>query len=116
MRGTRRNDTSGSGDLHRRQARLLCVLALPFLVALYLVFAVAVARPQSPGRQLRIDEFLAAIQTHDVHGATVLVDDDRITGTYSGGRYWVEFGSGHETLFARLTTALEQGGVPTTVQ
>src|SRR5438874_1599750 len=107
MRASRR-----SGQ-QQRQALILCVLALPFLVAMYILIAVVIARPASHGRQLRIDQFLSAVQTNQVRSATILPDDDRIAGTYAGGRYWVEFGGGHETLFARLTSALEQGGVPT---
>jgi hypothetical protein len=52
-----------------------------------------------------------------VGSATVLASDDRVTGTYAGDRrYWVDFAGGHETLFARITGALERGGVPTEVR
>ena len=49
MRASRR-----SGQ-QQRQALILCVLALPFLVAMYILIAVVIARPASHGRQLRID-------------------------------------------------------------
>ncbi|MGH9279626.1 MAG: ATP-dependent zinc metalloprotease FtsH [Acidimicrobiales bacterium] len=116
MRTQRRKGNPKAGRDQSRQALVLCLLALPVLVALYILIAVVIARPVSSGRQLRIDQFLAAVQQNQVRSATILPDDSRIAGTYTGGKYWVEFGGGHETLFARLTSALEQGAVPTTVQ
>jgi cell division protease FtsH len=115
----RRHERQGAraGERGRdRQPLILCVLALPFLVAMYLLVAVVWARPASPGTELRIDQFLAAIEKGQISDATILPDDDRIVGSYAGARYWVDFAGGHETLFARLTGALEQGGVPTSVQ
>jgi cell division protease FtsH len=101
----------------RRQAILLCALALPFLIGLYALVLGYWARPQSSGRQLRIDQFLALVEKGQVGSATILSADDRIVGTYGGGaRYWVDFSGGHESLFARLTGALEAARVPTAVQ
>jgi len=101
----------------RRLALLLCGLALPVLIATYALILGYWARPESSGRQLRIDQFLAAVEQGQVGSATILSTDDRIVGTHGGGeRYWVDFSGGHETLFARLTGALEAGKVPTTVQ
>jgi hypothetical protein len=116
MRALRRKGTPGRSNGQSRQALVLCVLALPLLVGLYLLIALVIARPVSAGNELRIDQFLAAVDQGLVRSATILPDDDRIAGTYAGGRYWVEFGGGHETLFARLTSALEEGAVPTSVE
>ena len=101
----------------RRQAILLLALALPFLIALYAVVLTYWARPQSSGRELRIDQFLGLVETKQIGSATILSADDRIVGTYGGGEpYWVDFSGGHETLFARLTSALDAAKVPTTVR
>ncbi len=100
-----------------RQAILLCALALPFLIGLYALIVGYWARPMTSGQQLRIDEFLSLVQKDQVGSATILSADNRIVGTYAGGRrYWLDFSGGHESLFARLTGALEQSGVPTRVQ
>lgn len=97
----------------RRLALLLCGLALPVLIATYALILGYWARPESSCRQLRIDQFVAAVEQGQVGSATILSVDDRIVGTYGGGqRYWVDFSGGHETLFARLTGALEAGKVP----
>ncbi len=114
----RKPSTSDSArDGGRRQALLFAALALPFLVGLYALVLGYWARPQSTGRQLRLDQFLQAAANNRVSSATILAADDRVIGSYDGGnRYWVDFAGGHETLFARITGALEQAGVPTTVQ
>ena len=107
--------TAGNGG--RRQALLLCTLALPFLVGLYALVLGYWARPQTSGTQLRLDQFLDVVAKNKVGSATILAEDDRVVGTYDGGsRYWVDFAGGHETLFARITGALEAAGVPTTVR
>ncbi|MDP8937330.1 MAG: ATP-dependent zinc metalloprotease FtsH, partial [Actinomycetota bacterium] len=101
----------------RRPALLLCVLALPVLMATYALILGYWARPESSGRQLRIDQFVALVENGEVDSATILSADDRILGTYGGGqRYWVDFSGGHETLFARLTGALDAAKVPTAVR
>ena len=115
-RRTERHQAGSKERAHERQPLILCLLALPFLIAMYLMVAIVWARPASPGNELRLDQFLAAIEQGQIHDATILPEDDRIVGAYSGGTYWVDFAGGHETLFARLTGALEQGRVPTDVQ
>lgn len=71
----------------------------------------------SSGNELRLDQFLAVVAQNRVGSATILAADDRVIGSYDGGnRYWVDFAGGHETRFARITGALEQAGVPTSVQ
>ena len=110
-------DKTDARDGGRRQAVLLCALALPLLIGLYALVLGYWARPQTSGRQLRLDQFLEAVAKNRVGDATILAADDRVIGSYDGGsRYWVDFAGGHETLFARITGALEQAGVPTTVR
>ncbi len=110
------NDDTGR-NTGRRQALLLCTLALPFLIGMYALVLGYWARPASTGQQLRLDQFLDATAKNRIGSATILAADDRVVGTYDGGsRYWVDFAGGHETLFARITGALEQAGVPTTVR
>jgi len=109
------NDTGRDGS--RRQALVFATLALPLLIGLYALVLGYWARPQTSGRQLRLDQFLEAVAKNRVTDATILAADDRLVGSYAGGeRYWVDFAGGHETLFARITGALEQAGVPTTVR
>ena len=101
----------------RRLALLLCGLALPVLIATYALIVGYWVRPESSGRQLRIDQFVALVEQGQVGSATILSADDRIVGTYGGGqRYWIDFSGGHESLFARLTGVLEAAKVPTAVQ
>ncbi|CAA9257634.1 MAG: Cell division protein FtsH [uncultured Acidimicrobiales bacterium] len=104
---------SSDGGAGRRQAVLLSALALPFLIAVYALVIAYWAKPVSAGRELRIDQFLSLVENGQVGSATILADDDRIVGVYgSTGRYWVDFSGGHESLFARLTGALEAAKVP----
>src|SRR5687768_7977822 len=110
---SRRRSESSDGGAGRRQAVILAVLALPFLIAVYALVMAYWAKPASAGRELRIDQFLSLVEKGQVGSATILADDDRIVGVYgSTERYWVDFSGGHESLFARLTGALETAKVP----
>jgi cell division protease FtsH len=83
---------------------------------MYVLVVGYVARPASSGEKLRLDEFLTAVSRSQVASADILADDDRIVGTRSGGtRYWVDISGNHESLFARVSGALEAAGVPTEV-
>ena len=116
MSARRRTERRTSNEGGRRSALVLAGLALPFLIGFYALVLSYWAHPASAGRQLRLDEFLTLVGKGQVSSATILSGDDRITGTFDGGRYWVDSAGGHESLFARLTGALEAGGVPTTVR
>ena len=114
---SKRQSNSSDGGAGRRQAMLLSGLALPFLIAFYALVVGYWAKPSSAGRELRIDQFLGLLESGQVSSATILADDDRIVGVYGmTERYWVNFSGGHESLFARLTGALETAGVPTNVR
>jgi len=116
MQARRSTERRTSNEGGRRDALVLAGLALPFLIGCYALVLGYWAHPASAGRQLRLDQFLTLVGKGQVSSATILSGDDRITGRFDGGRYWVDFGGGHESLFARLTGALETGGVPTTVR
>ena len=100
----------------RRLALRLCTLALLVLLGTYILMLAVWAKPDSPGSQLRLDQFLSMVQRGQVQNAAILAEDDRIVLEASGTRYWVDFSGDHESLFARLTSALETGNVPTTVR
>ncbi len=110
------NSSATTSKDPRRLGLVLCSLALPVLLGAYVLLLGYGVRPQSPGDELRIDQYLALVDSSQVGSATILSADDRIVGTYGGGqRYWIDFSGGHETLFARLTSALEAARVPTSV-
>ncbi|MEX0658555.1 MAG: ATP-dependent zinc metalloprotease FtsH [Egibacteraceae bacterium] len=99
----------------RRRALILCILALPVLIGFYVV-VLWWSTPRSPGEELRVDEFTTLLRQGRVHDATIMETDNRIVGRYDGGEYWLAYAAGRETLFARLTSALEDAGVPFDVQ
>lgn len=99
----------------RRRALVLCLAALPVLIAFYALFLYW-SSPRTAGTQLRLDQFLSLVRQGQVQNATILNTDDRIVGTYAGGQYWVAFGSQTSPLFAQLTGALEAAGVPLEVR
>ncbi len=105
----------GQAKDNKKRALVLCILALPFLVAFYgLVLWWSQAR--SPGDELRIDEFTNFMAQGRIQEAEILETDSRIVGAYDRGQYWVAYSGGNETIFARLTSALEDAGVPFSVK
>lgn len=96
----RRTDPRGreGGDRVRRRALLLCALALPLLIGFY-ALVVWRFQPHSPGHQLRIDEFTAAVREGSVQDATIRLADDRIVGNDLEGRYWVGYSDEGELVF-----------------
>ena len=106
----------GSGGRNgRKRALVLCVLALPLLIAFY-ALVLWWSNPRSPGDELRVDQFTTALRQGRINDATILESDNRIVGSYERGRYWIAYAAGRETLFSRLTSALEDAGVPTQVK
>ena len=108
-------DASGAQKNGRRRALILCVLALPLLVAFYAV-VLWWSNPHTPGDELRVDQFTASLREGRINDATILESDNRIVGSYERGRYWIAYAAGRETLFSRLTSSLEDAGVPTRVK
>ena len=87
----------------------LPVLLVAFVVVIYL------SRPDTGGQELRLDEWLALVGNGDVRDATLLDQDSRIMGTYTGGSYWVAFPD-REAAYSTILTALQNAGVPTRVE
>ena len=107
MQARRSTERRTSNEGGRGHALVLAGLALPFLIGFYALVLGYWAHPASPGHQLRLDQFLTLVGNGQVSSATVLSGDDRITGTFAGGQYWVDFPGRHESRVARLTGALE---------
>jgi hypothetical protein len=96
----------------RRTALILCLIALPVLILFYAV-VLYWSNPHTGGRQLRLDAYLTLIRQGQVQDATILDVDNRITGHYSGGQYWIATGSSQiSPIFSQIFAALNQAGVP----
>ncbi|HEX2275149.1 MAG TPA: ATP-dependent zinc metalloprotease FtsH [Acidimicrobiales bacterium] len=102
-------DADRSADL-RRKGLWFCIAALPVLIAFYATL-LWWSNPRSEGRELRIDQYITLLRQGRIQTATILETDNRIEGTYDRGRYWVAVAAGRETIFSRLTSALEDAGV-----
>ncbi|MGH9077227.1 MAG: ATP-dependent zinc metalloprotease FtsH [Acidimicrobiales bacterium] len=101
-------------DRSRRRGLLLCVIAMPILVILF-VLVLVYSQPRTSGTQLRLDQFTALIRQGQIQSANILDTENRIVGRYSGGQYWVAYGT-QPTIFAQLSGTLQAAGVPTVVQ
>src|SRR5919199_1237281 len=94
----------------RKKGLWFCIAALPVLVAFYATL-LWWSNPRSEGRELRIDQYITLLRQGRISTATILETDNRIEGTYDRGKYWVAVAAGRETIFSRLTSALEDAGV-----
>ena len=100
----------------RRTAMILCLLALPILILFYVV-VLYYSNPHTSGHELRLDAYLTLVRQGQVQDATILDVDNRITGHYSGGEYWLATGSSQlSPIFQSAFSALTQAGVPTVVK
>jgi cell division protease FtsH len=99
----------------RKKALLFAVLALPVLIGFYATL-LWWSSPRTGGTELRLDQYITLLRQGRVSSAVILETDNRITGTYDRGKYWVAVAAGRETIFARLTSALEDAGVPLKVK
>ena len=113
--GDRPAPDAGGDRERRRRATILCMLALPVLIAFYIVFLYW-SSPHTPGRQLRLDQYLTLLRQGQIQDAVILDTDNRITGNYTAGPYWIAFGSQVSPVYGQLTGALEAAGVPTTLR
>jgi cell division protease FtsH len=112
-KGDDKPPSSGDNDRSmelRKRGLILCIIALPVLVAFYATL-LWWSNPHTGGRQLRIDQYVTLLRQGRIQTATILESDNRITGKYDRGTYWVAVAAGHETIFARLTSALDDAGV-----
>jgi len=95
---------------NRKLALVFCILALPVLVGFYAVLLYW-SNPHTGGKELRIDQYITLLRQGRITSADILESDNRIVGHYDRGTYWVAVAAGRETIFSRLTSALEDAGV-----
>jgi cell division protease FtsH len=100
---------------NQRKALVYAILAMPILIGFYATL-LWWSSPRTEGRELRLDQYITLLRQGRISSATILETDNRISGTYDRGKYWVAVAAGRETIFARLTSALEDAGVPLKVQ
>ncbi|CAN5688088.1 ATP-dependent zinc metalloprotease FtsH [soil metagenome] len=96
-----------------RRTVVLLAGALPALIVTYVVL-IFLSRPVTDGRELRLDEFLSFARDGAVRDSTILERDARITGTYSGGLYWVAYPD-KESVIGTIFSRLQEAGVPISV-
>ncbi len=94
---------------NRRRGLFLAIAALPVL-ALFYATLLYWSSPHTGGTQLRIDQYITLLRQGRIQSATILETDNRITGKYDRGNYWITVGT-RETIFSRLTSAMEDAGV-----
>jgi len=99
----------------RKKGLLFAILAFPVLLGFYATL-LWWSSPRTGGQELRLDQYITLLRQGRISSATILETDNRITGNYDRGKYWVAVAAGRETIFARLTSALEDAGVPLKVQ
>src|SRR5947209_2012766 len=99
----------------RRKGLLFAILAFPILIGFYGTL-LWWSSPRSGGKELRLDQYITLLRQGRISNATILESDNRIVGSYDRGKYWVAVAAGRETIFARLTSALEDAGVPLKVK
>ena len=99
----------------KRTVRLLVAGLLLLIIAFVLILVLV--QPASPGDQLRYDEFLSDIRANRIESATIAVQDQRFTGTYDAGQYWISYGGGVQgnVLFQNMLQGLQTARVPTTI-
>jgi hypothetical protein len=80
-------------------------------------------RSTSPGptsgparTQLTVDAYITLLRQGRIRTATIFAAERRIEGTYDRGEYAVDMPPGGEAVFSRVTSALEDAGVPHTVR
>jgi cell division protease FtsH len=95
---------------NRRRAQFYAIAALPVLIGFYALL-LWWSNPHTPGTELRIDQYITLLRQGRIQTATILETDNRIVGEYDRGKYWVAVAGGRETIFSRLTSALEDAGV-----
>ena len=108
-KGSPADDSDKKTEL-RKRGLILCIIALPVLVGFYATL-LWWSNPHTEGRELRIDQYITLLRQGRIQSATILESDNRITGRYDRGAYWVAVAAGRETIFSRLTSALEDAGV-----
>ena len=95
----------------KKKGLLFAILALPVLIGFYATL-LWWSSPRTGGKELRLDQYITLLRQGRISSANILESDNRITGKYDRGTYWVAVAAGRETIFARLTSAIEDAGVP----
>ncbi|HEX3621696.1 MAG TPA: hypothetical protein VHT97_05200, partial [Acidimicrobiales bacterium] len=80
------DDAKRAGN--KRRALLFAILALPVLIGFYATL-LWWSSPRSGGTELRLDQYLTLLRQGRVSSANILESDNRITGKYDRGNYWV---------------------------
>src|SRR5205807_256609 len=93
----------------RKRALFFAIAALPIMCCFYALLLYW-SNPHTGGTELRLDQYVTLLRQGRIQTATILEPDNRIVGRYDRGEYWVAFGNS-ETIFSRLTSALEDAGV-----
>ncbi|MBA3629971.1 MAG: ATP-dependent zinc metalloprotease FtsH [Actinobacteria bacterium] len=96
-----------------RRTVVLLAIALPVLIVAY-VTMILLTRPLTDGTELRLDEFLSFARNGEIRDARILERDGRITGTYTGGSYWVAYPD-KESVIGAVFMRLQEAGVPLSV-
>jgi cell division protease FtsH len=114
-RRNERPSNQASSLTQRRTVRLLIAGLLLLIIAFVLVLVLV--QPSSPDDQLRYDEFLSDIRANRIESATIAVQDQRFTGTFDAGQYWISYGGGVQgnVLFQNMLQQLQTSRVPTTI-
>ncbi|MEN3316016.1 MAG: hypothetical protein V7605_2250, partial [Acidimicrobiaceae bacterium] len=79
----------------RKKGLLFAVLALPVLIGFYATL-LWWSSPRTGGTELRLDQYITLLRQGRVSSAVILETDNRITGTYDRGKYWVAVAAGRE--------------------
>src|SRR5919202_513963 len=94
----------------RRRGLFFAIAGFPVMGAFYALMLYW-SNPHTGGTELRLDQYITLLRQGRIQTATILEPDNRIVGQYDRGDYWVAVAAGRETIFSRLTSALEDAGV-----
>ncbi|HSH61972.1 MAG TPA: AAA family ATPase, partial [Acidimicrobiales bacterium] len=88
-------------------------MVLVFLAVTYAVVLNAI-RPDTPGREITIDEVVDMISEKSISEMTLLSEDHRLVGTDEQGPWWTALGP-FDTLSQRLLSDAISGGITTRI-
>ena len=91
----------------------LLALVLLFLLVVYAVVLNAI-RPQTPGREVTIDELVQRIRDKEIDNVTLLAEDHRMVGTDERGPWWASVGP-FDLLAEQILSDATTNGVTTRI-